>query len=303
MNLHHNKIHFDELIIATSNEFGISKSIIEKDYYVTLVLNELSKNIPDMVFKGGTSLTKCYQLLDRFSEDIDLSYNISIGNMGESKKRKLKQAIIQSMANINTPVYNVDQTRSRRQYNCYRAKYTSLYNSNIVKTELIVETYIALLPFPTSIEMVDSYIYRYLKKYNYDQLIDQYNLHPFQITTQSIERTLIDKVFALCDYYLTNKTDNHSRHIYDIHKIIKKYGIPSNLNNLVNEVRLARSKLDICPSAKEDMDICKIIKEIIGKQIYKDDYESITMNLLFTPIPYDQAIKSLQLMANQDIWK
>ena len=49
MNLHLNKDYFDELIIATSNELGISKGIVEKDYYVTLALKELNKNIPDMV--------------------------------------------------------------------------------------------------------------------------------------------------------------------------------------------------------------------------------------------------------------
>lgn len=302
MNLHLNKDYFDELIIATSNDLGISKSIIEKDYYVTLALKELTNNIPDTVFKGGTSLTKCYHLLDRFSEDIDLSYNATVGNVGENKKRRLKQSIIRSMENIGIPIYNSEQTRSRRQYNCYRAKYSSLYTSHTVKNELIIETYIAILPFPTSTETVDSYIYRYLKKYNLNQYIDQFDLAPFQITTQSIERTLIDKVFALCDYYLTDKIEKHSRHIYDIHMIIKKFGIPSNLDKLVKEVRLVRSKLDICPSAKEESNICELIGEIIEKETYKKDYESVTLNLLFSAVSYDEAIASLQLLRNNNIW-
>ena len=40
-----------------------------------------------MVFKGGTSLTKCYQLLDRFSEDIDISYTAESGIPGEARKK------------------------------------------------------------------------------------------------------------------------------------------------------------------------------------------------------------------------
>lgn len=74
MHLYHDKEAFEELIIGASNELHIPANVIEKDYFVTLTLKELSTNLKDMVFKGGTSLTKCYQLLDRFSEDIDLSY-------------------------------------------------------------------------------------------------------------------------------------------------------------------------------------------------------------------------------------
>jgi len=43
-----------------------------------------------MVFKGGTSLTKCYQILERFSEDIDISYAASEGVPGESRKDSSK---------------------------------------------------------------------------------------------------------------------------------------------------------------------------------------------------------------------
>ena len=49
----------------------MSPAIIEKDYYVTLVLCELAKQVPDLLFKGGTSLSKCHKIIDRFSEDID----------------------------------------------------------------------------------------------------------------------------------------------------------------------------------------------------------------------------------------
>ena len=74
MNLHHDHEAFSELIIAASNELHIPPGIIEKDYYVTLALRELASRVKGMVFKGGTSLTKCYQILERFSEDIDISY-------------------------------------------------------------------------------------------------------------------------------------------------------------------------------------------------------------------------------------
>lgn len=90
MYLHHDKEAFEELVTATANEFHIPTNIIEKDYYVTLALRELSSRIEGMVFKGGTSLSKCYQLLDRFSEDLDISYAASEVRMGRAASGSLK---------------------------------------------------------------------------------------------------------------------------------------------------------------------------------------------------------------------
>lgn len=92
MNLHHDKEAFEELIVGAANELRIPANVIEKDYFVTLALKELSLRLKDMVFKGGTSLTKCYQLLDRFSEDIDISYTAESGMPGEARKKQLKKA-------------------------------------------------------------------------------------------------------------------------------------------------------------------------------------------------------------------
>ena len=162
MNLHHDKEAFEELIIGAANELAIPTNVIEKDYYVTITLKALSDKLEDLVFKGGTSLTKCYQLLDRFSEDIDLSYTAESGMPGESRKKQLKKAIVSTMEEFNFPINNLENTRSRRNYNCYRANYPSIYEkSNVLKPELVVETYVAMLPFPTTKRMVDNYIYRF----------------------------------------------------------------------------------------------------------------------------------------------
>lgn len=120
MNLHFDRDAFEELVTAAANELHIPPEIIEKDYYVTLALRELASRIPGMVFKGGTSLTKCHQILERFSEDIDISYAASEGVPGESRKRQLKKAIVSSMDALQFPIVNLEETRSRRSYNCYR---------------------------------------------------------------------------------------------------------------------------------------------------------------------------------------
>lgn len=256
-----------------------------------------------MVFKGGTSLTKCYQLLDRFSEDIDLSYTAESGVPGDSRKRQLKKAVLSTMNEIDLDITNLDETRSRRNYNCYRAAYSSMYGqSNILKPELVVETYVALLPFPTARRMVDNYIYRFLRKINRLDLAEKYDLLPFEITTQTIERTLVDKIFAICDYYMQGKAERHSRHLYDIFKIMEKVQIMDELAALISEVRKQRSTLAVCPSAKENVCVTDILYEIIEKETYKKDYEEITLGLLFVPETYDTVIQSIKKIADSGIW-
>ncbi len=72
--LHDKKDLFLDILEECSYETGISKAIIEKDYYVTILLKEIVERCFDIIFKGGTSLSKCYGIINRFSEDIDFGY-------------------------------------------------------------------------------------------------------------------------------------------------------------------------------------------------------------------------------------
>ena len=301
MNLHHDHEAFSELIIAASNELHIPPGIIEKDYYVTLALRELASRVKGMVFKGGTSLTKCYQILERFSEDIDISYAASEGVPGESRKRQLKKGVVSSIESMGFSVANIEETRSRRSYNCYRASYSSIYSSLLeLKPELVIETYIALLPFPTVSRMADNYIYRFLKM---TEQGEEFGLMPFEITTQAIERTLIDKVFALCDYYLSDKVDRHSRHLYDIYKIMEYTKPDASLSGLVQEVRSLREPLLVCPSAKTGVCINDVLAEIVNKEVYRNDYETITGKLLFTYVPYETVIGGIKEIISREYFR
>ena len=73
MYLHQDKENFEQIILKINSETGIESGIIEKDYYVSLILQNLFDMVPNLIFKGGTSLSKCYKIIDRFSEDIDLT--------------------------------------------------------------------------------------------------------------------------------------------------------------------------------------------------------------------------------------
>ncbi|MCH8906353.1 MAG: nucleotidyl transferase AbiEii/AbiGii toxin family protein [Candidatus Heimdallarchaeota archaeon] len=67
-----------ELFIETANRRGISPIVVEKDFWVCWTLGKLFENpeeSPSLLFKGGTSLSKIFRAIERFSEDIDLSIN------------------------------------------------------------------------------------------------------------------------------------------------------------------------------------------------------------------------------------
>jgi len=93
MILHKNKELFRDAIIATSQLKKIAEIYVEKDYWVTLALYYIFSNKigNSCIFKGGTALSKCNRLINRFSEDIDIVL-IKQGDESSSKlKNKLKR--------------------------------------------------------------------------------------------------------------------------------------------------------------------------------------------------------------------
>lgn len=84
---------------------------------------------------------------------------------------------------------------------------------------VIVETSFIAVSFPTIELPVSSFIGEMLE-YEAPELIEEYQLFLFTMKVQGIDWTLIDKVFAICDYYLNNRVRKHSRHIYDIYKLL-----------------------------------------------------------------------------------
>ena len=75
-------VDFRDAIAAAANYFssqGLTEQFIEKDYYITEALRMIAGLYPErVIFKGGTSLSKGWNLINRFSEDIDLFFNPQI---------------------------------------------------------------------------------------------------------------------------------------------------------------------------------------------------------------------------------
>ena len=248
---------------------------------------------PNIVFKGGTSLSKCYKIIKRFSEDIDLNINTE-SKPTEGQRKKLKENIVSIVNELGFTLENVDDVKSRRNYNRYIVDYPTVFTSNFLKEHLIIETAVYIKAYPCQLMQATSIIYDYLKQNGYDDLIAKYELQPFELNVQTASRTLIDKLYALGDYYLSDAIREHSRHIYDIYKLLDIVTLNANMKELVNEVFEDRKPHEQCHSAKDGIDMNILLQEIIDKDIYKKDYEDITEKMLFEAVPYATAIETLQ---------
>lgn len=301
MYLHNNKELFKDVIEATAATQNRPVAIIEKDYYVTMILKLLAKYEPKCVFKGGTSLSKCHHVIDRFSEDIDITFS---NKLTQGQRRKLKNDVIDSISKeLELPILNWEETRSRRDYNCYIFDYEPIEGKleQSLFSGVKMEVSLGSIAFPTIRLPIDSYIYQYLKEENMD-IVKEYELEPFEMILQSLERTFIDKVFALCDYYIEGKVKRHSRHIYDLYMMFSKITLDNEFKRLVSNIRKHRASMAVCPSAQPEINISKLLKEIIEKEVYKADYKEITLYFQNEPLEYDKAISVLTKVINSGVF-
>lgn len=295
--LHNDKEQFSDAINLTAYQTGVMAQAVEKDYYVSLILRKLAQRIPFIVFKGGTSLSKCHGVIKRFSEDIDITIDTEIT---QGQKQRVKGAIIEIAAELDMVVTNLNETRSRRDYNRYIIAYPSVLPtaSDAVQSAVLLETSFKTVSFPTVELPVRSYIGTMMESEAPD-LIKDFELEPFSMKVQGLDRTLADKIFAICDYYMQNTVQKHSRHLYDIHMLLPLVPLDENFRELMRDVREDRKASPVCVSAQDEVSIPAVLQQIIKENAYRSDYNNLTTQLLEEPIAYETVIASLRQVASQ----
>lgn len=138
-----------DIIVTVSERTGIDESIVEKDYYVTMILKELVQRNPNVVFKGGTSLSKAYHVIDRFSEDIDITFE---EHLGEARRKKIKYQLLQPISeDLDLEIDNWKSIESDKDYNHYDFVYDSVCSEDkkglrpYVKLETALMSYQSLM--------------------------------------------------------------------------------------------------------------------------------------------------------------
>lgn len=299
--LHENKEEFRNAVNLASERFHILPEVAEKDYYVTMILRRLAERLDYVVFKGGTSLSKCHRVIKRFSEDIDITIDTKLT---QGQMKNLKETIKAIGEELTLAIPNLDETRSRRSYNKYKLAYESVVNEpdDAVPTEVFLETSFAEVSFPTVVLPVHSYIGEMMLEEAPEELMN-FCLDPFEMKVQGIDRTLVDKVFAICDYYMQDKVKKHSRHVYDIYKLHRIVPQTEEFKKLVREVRDVRALNSICPSAQPGENIPKLLNYLVDNNVYKDDYEAVTSRILEEQISYETAVQALRTIAGSGMFE
>lgn len=228
MNLHVEHELFRQAIQATSQRLNIPPEFIEKDYWVTYALYLIynSDIRHDVVFKGGTSLSKCFKLIDRFSEDIDL---IIIRRSKESNhKASSKLKLVSNIVNIHMPEVFVEALTIKRGL---RRKTAHLFERSFntsrdqIGDKIVIES--TLLgnhePFQTS--TICSFVGDMMIEGGLKTHAEKNRLMPFPIQVLSPMRTYCEKIMSLVRFSHTeNPIDSLKRkvrHIYDLHKLLE----------------------------------------------------------------------------------
>lgn len=287
MHLFEDKETFEQLIIATSAARSLSESIVEKDYYVSMLLKELSERLPELVFKGGTSLSKAYHVIDRFSEDIDLTF---VARLKNTELKRSKEYIVAVIAELDLKLANPDMIMSRRRFNCYEIYFDNLRSNHALKEHLLIETFAHYIPYPVVEKRISNYIFEYLETIDRQGLSEMFpEITPFWMKVQSIERTYIDKLFAVMDHYMKGNRTGLSRHLYDLYKITQNLDVKSEaMYSLFLDVQKELA-VDVGqnPSAQLGYSHQETLILLLESDYYKADYESITVQLIQDNMSYE----------------
>ena len=286
-----------EIIETVARELGRTEQMVEKDTIQSMFLLELSKSELPFVFKGGTSLSKAYNLIDRFSEDIELSMN---RRPTQTERKHSKELIVGIAEDLGLILSNPEEIKSRHDYNKYVFKYDSMFAE--IPLEIIIETSYYQTVYPIEEHSVGSFVGKFCVERDIHLPI------PFEaaeviMQVQSIERTFIDKVFAICDYKIRDMQNRDSRHLYDICKLLGQIKLDKELDELIDVVRDDRMQSKNNPSAQLEYSIPQMLKEIIQSRFYEPDYRDITQKLLYENISYDYAVEhGIAIVAESDVF-
>ena len=230
MNLHEFPDEFRELISIVALYKHLPEAAIERDYYIVFILKKLadSEYLDKCVFKGGTSLSKCYPgSIERFSEDIDLTY-LGIDESDKMCDKNIKR--IEKIMTDGADTEKIDAERSNRN--------KSMYvwfgdKSNRVKLEIGS----SIRPDPYSKKALKTYIQEFLEAHNGQDDIEKYGLAEIYVNVLNIERTFIDKLMSVKRHAICGTIDKKVRHIYDVTRL---FGLPEITEFLNDKAELKR---------------------------------------------------------------
>lgn len=231
MKLHEYKALFAEVILRASQPkemggIGINAGFIEKDYWITRALQQMSRSAAKdvAVFKGGTSLSKVYGIGARFSEDVDIAVVRSEGMTDAGLKtiiRSTEKAMSEGLTPINRPGLTSKGSRYRKSYFLYPQVDGISPVGSMIPGQLLIEINSFANPYPFGKHIVGSFLLDYLRQNNFQDIISEFDMDEFSINVLDKRTTLTEKLVSLLRFSLgansTTELTAKIRHFYDIH--------------------------------------------------------------------------------------
>ena len=227
--LHENNALFRQVVAATAQALDIDHLFVEKDYWITRSLSQLSRSpyFADMVFKGGTSLSKAYGLTHRFSEDID----VAVVDANRFSKNQLKRLIHRSAHAMSEGLEEVVGDPITRKTSAY---YKQLY---IFPTTMNIKGFLPIRqgqilleinsfgnPIPFVPVEIRSFITEFLQtQTQFRTIIEEYTMQPFTIQVLDKRRTLLEKTISLLRFSFSHdikELETKIRHFYDLYFLV-----------------------------------------------------------------------------------
>ena len=220
---------FDAAIQRAAQQLGnLAPSFVEKDYWVTQVLRSLAAHYPGgFLFKGGTSLSKGYHIIERFSEDVD----ILVVPRARATVRQLEEHL-QRMTEAVAADLGLDWEQQRppgRGRNAHRADH--LRYAQVIRAGLDIgirpDTVLLETGYSEGHEPAEMVTIRPLLAELEGLNPGEYDdLNGFDVRALQPRRTLIEKLFAL-HHVATEaaagrflEADRFGRHYYDVYKLL-----------------------------------------------------------------------------------
>lgn len=290
MNLHLDKPTFQTLLLTQFERTKIRADILEKDYYVCLILHVLSekqKEIP-AYFKGGTALYKALGQMRRFSEDIDLTVKVEGLTKNQSKKR-LEGATKQYICLTR----NIDETREST------GTCTTVYNyDSVVEVDeadelqrfkrVKVEATSFTISEPHEPMTISPMILENATDEERQILETEFEVMPFEVETIKLDRIFIDKVFAAEFYFLRKEYFDTAKHVYDISVLV--------MEEKIRRLLESPEELEYLVGLKRTEETQRRGSELATKKIAEFSY-------LMAALRNEEFLKSFQRMQDQYIFK
>ncbi|HEY9839832.1 MAG: nucleotidyl transferase AbiEii/AbiGii toxin family protein [Candidatus Sericytochromatia bacterium] len=308
MKLHTDATNFSALLASTAAATGIHPPFVEKDYWLTTVLRELSRSPyrSIAVFKGGTSLSKAYGIIQRFSEDVDLALIVDglSGNQIKSRIDRIAKSITRHLPEVHLEDVTSKGSRFRRTAHTFPALAEKLVFPSQAREELVLEINAFANPFPHQEVQLESLITTHLRQLGHHEAIQQFELEPFSLQVLRPERTLAEKVLALAraSYHAQplEQLQDKIRHTYDLYFLLQQPDLQAFVasKDFFGTLRLVQ----VDDARNSEFQGEWAAQPLAAAWIYQDDpdlwqalgntYTGSFRSLVYGPIPSLQAIRA-----------